>query len=246
MSQMPLSYGNLCSQFYDAVKTYAPPVEVDFYASFIEQKHGRVLEAMSGSGRLQIPLLQRGYVVDGVDNSQIMLARCRERCAALQLEAELYQQSLEDLKLSHQYATVTIAVGSFQLLSERSQALHALKNIHAHMLDQGNLLIDIFTPDFTHTESATRIARIDERTTIRLKIRHIFHTEERIADALCHYELMADGLVQQQEDELIQVTWYTDAEFKQLVQEAGFELIKIYDCTFRNSGPSRIAHMKKI
>lgn len=241
-----LSYGNLCSQFYDAVKTYAPQVEVDFYASFIKQNPGRVLEAMSGSGRLQIPLLQQGYVVDGVDNSSIMLARCRERCAALQLMPELYEQSLEDLHLPHHYATVTIAVGSFQLLSERSRALHALKNIHAHMLDQGNLLIDIFTPDFTHTESATRIARIDERTTIRLKTRHIFHTEERLADALCHYELVVDGLVQQQEDELIQVTWYTDQEFKQLVEEAGFALLKIYDCTFRSSGPSRVAHMKKI
>jgi SAM-dependent methyltransferase len=245
LDNQPMAYGNLCSLFYDATKSYAPEQEVDFYASFIQQNPGRVLEAMSGSGRLQIPLLQRGYLVDGVDNSPIMLARCRERSAALQIAAELYEQSLEALQLPHQYATVTIAVGSFQLLYERAQAVQALKNIQAHMQAEGNLLVDIFVPDMTADPYSTRMARLDNRTTIRLMTRQVFHEEERRADAFCNYELLVDGIVQQREHELIQVTWYTDAEFAQLLQETGFELITIHDTTFRASGPSRVAHAKK-
>src|SRR3990167_9087512 len=53
------AYGQLCSQFYDATEKYASDQEVDFFTSCIEQHPGRVLEAMSGSGRLQIPLIRR-------------------------------------------------------------------------------------------------------------------------------------------------------------------------------------------
>lgn len=236
------TYGKLCSIFYDATKGYAPQREVAFYASFMEQGQGRALEAMSGSGRLQIPLLQQGYLVDGVDNSSIMLDRCRERCIELQLTPKLYEQSLEDLDLPHRYTTVTIAVGSFQLIVNRTRALQALKSIHAHMHHQGNLLIDIFVPDVAMDPRSTRIVRIDQQTVIRLTTRYILDEQARIAHAYCSYELIVNSIVQQQEQELIQVTWYTDDEFVQLLKEAGFNIIAIYDETFRSSGPSRIVH----
>lgn len=246
MNPNPTAYGTLCSLFYDATKAYAPEREVNFYASFIDQNPGRVLEAMSGSGRLQIPLMQRGYVVDGVDNSHIMLERCRERCANLGITPELYEQSLEALTLPHTYATVTIAVGSFQLITDRAAALQALKNLRGHMQARGNLLIDIFVPDRDIDPRSVRVARINDQTAIRLTTRHIFDEEKKIADAFCTYELIVDGTVRQEEHELIQVVWRTDQEWQELVEEAGFELIKIYDETFRASGPSRVIHAKKL
>lgn len=238
------AYGKLCSLFYDATKTYASEREVAFYASFMEQGKGRILEAMSGSGRLQIPLLQRGYIVDGLDNSPSMLERCRQRCAELQLTPTLYEMTLEELSIPHVYTAVTIAVGSFQLIINRMKALQALKNLRAHMYEGGNLLIDFFVPDITIEPRSTRIARIDHRTTIRLTTRHIFYEKEKIADAYCFYELLMDGIVQQQENELIQVTWYADDELIQLIEEAGFEFVALYNESFRSTGPSRVIHVR--
>jgi SAM-dependent methyltransferase len=238
----PTAYGNLCSIFYDITKKYAPEREVDFYASFMPVGQGRILEAMSGSGRLQIPLLQRGYVVDGVDNSPIMLERCKQRCAQLQLTPELYLQSLEKLVLPYKYITVTIAVGSFQLITDRSIALQSLKNIHAHMHKDGNLLIDIFVPDTTFTAPSTSIARIDNHSVIRNTTRYIFDEQSKQADAFCCYELITNGVVIQQENELIQIVWYTYDEFIRLLEEAGFDVIKIYEESFRQAGPSHIVH----
>jgi len=240
----PTAYGNLCSIFYDLTKKYAPEREVAFYASFMPLGQGRILEAMSGSGRLQIPLLQRGYVVDGVDNSSIMLERCKQRCAQLQLTPELYLQSLENLVLPHKYTTVTIAVGSFQLITDHSIAVQALKNIHDHMHKDGNLLIDIFVPDLTVALRSTQIARIDDHTVIKLTTLHMFDEQKKRADAFCLYELIEDGVVQQQENELIQVVWYTNDEFVLLLKQAGFDVIKIYEESFRQSGPSHIVHAR--
>lgn len=245
MSNQLYTYGKLCTLFYNATKTYAPEKEVNFYASFMNKKF-RLLEAMSGSGRLQIPLIKLGFTVDGVDNSPVMLNSCRERCADLKLSPEIYEQSLEELNLPHKYQAVTIAVGSFQLIVNREIALKSLKNIKTHMNYGGDLLIDIFVPDQSIDSRSTKIARIDDNTIIRLTTRYVFNNQEKIADAFCLYELIRNGIVQEQENELMQVTWYTDDELKELLNQADFEVVKIYEETFRSSGLSRIIHAKAV
>lgn len=241
---MQASYGTLCSLFYDANNAYACEGEVSFYASLIDQNPGRVLEAMSGSGRLQIPLLARGYVVDGVDNSTAMLARCAKRLAASGLTATLYEQSLETLSLPHTYATVTIALGSFQLITDRGVALRSLQNLRAHMQPHATILIDIFVPEITSKQSI-RTVTLDAQTTIRLTTRYMVDERTKIADAFCVYERIVDDLVVEQEDELIRVTWYTDDELRDLLQEAGFEVVAIHDAAF-GSGQARVVQARKI
>lgn len=199
---------------------------------------------MSGSGRLQIPLMQRGYTVDGVDRSPSMLARCRERCATLGLSPELYEQSLEELSLPHTYATVIIALGSFQLIVAREAALKALKALRAHMAEESDLLIDIFVPDRTVDSWITTTVRINNELEIRLTTRYLFDEQRQVADGICHYELLVDGQVKVREDELIEVVWYTDDEVRGLLAEAGFEVVDFYERSFRAAGPSRIVHAR--
>lgn len=240
------AYGQLCSQFYDATEKYASPQEVDFFDSFLKQHSGKILEAMSGSGRLQIPLMQRGYVVDGVDHSNAMLERCRQRCEKWELAPQLYEQSLENMALPHKYRSVIIAVGSLQLITDQAQVLQALQNLYDHMLADGHLFIDIFTPDVTMEPFSVSMVRLDERKTLRLTKRHVFDVAKRLATSFCFYELIVDEIVTQQENALIEVVWRSDLEWQELLHQAGFEIIKIYDATFNQLEPSRIIHARAI
>ena len=240
------AYGELCSLFYDATEHYASTQELNFFVSCIEQNPGRVLEAMSGSGRLQIPLLQKGYVVDGVDLSYAMLARCKKRCAQLGLHPELYEQSLQNLVLPHKYHTVIIAVGSLQLLVDQDVLLKSLKNLHAHMLVGANIFIDIFKPDPTLPELSVNTVRLHDGSSIRLTRRHVFNMQQQLATTFCLYELVVNGLVAKQENELIEVFWLSDNQWEMLLQKAGFEIIKIYDERFKDCELSRIIHAQSI
>lgn len=246
MSKDIYAYGKLSSLYYDATEKYALKQEVDFFASWIEMHPGRVLEAMSGSGRLQIPLIQRGYLVDGVDHSRAMLERCLQRCAILGVELELYEQSLENLSLPHRYNTIFVAFGSIQLISARDQLLQVLKNFHAHMLPGGNLLLDIFIPDITIEKFSISSVRLDERTIIYLKKRHLFDVKKKLVTTFGLYEQHVDGIVKQQEDELIEIVWYSDQEWKELLFQAGFEIVKIYDEQFKQSEDSRVIHAQSV
>lgn len=74
-NQMKSSYLNLCTEFYDLTKAEAGPKEVAFYEKLLGTAKGPILEAMCGSGRLLIPLLKEGLVLEGVDNSSHMLQK---------------------------------------------------------------------------------------------------------------------------------------------------------------------------
>ena len=238
-------YGNLCSLFYDASNGFACEQEVAFYEKHISA-HGKVLEAMCGSGRLLIPLLERGHSVDGVDASSAMLARCHERCAALQLKPMVYEQSLETLVLASRYQTVIIALGSFQLITDRVVAVQILQNLHAHMDQGGDLFIDIFVPEVTSTELATRELPVADGSIIRLTTRYVINEQTKIADALCEYERVVSGQITAQEHELIRVTWYSDAELRMLLEDAHFELIAIYDEPFGLDVAARVVHARAL
>lgn len=239
----PCYYGSLCAIFYDATKKFAPKEELDFYRSFMH-KNGRVLEAMTGSGRLQIPLMQIGYQVDGVDCSSEMLKRCVERSAVFGLVPNLYQQWLQDLNLPHKYQTVVIAVGSFQLITDRKLALQSLQKIADHMLPDGDLLFSIFDPCISSESWSKRVVRLDHKTTINLTTSRRIDQVDKLANAYCNYELVVAGEVVRAEQELIQVTWYTEVELVQLLDAAGFELVKIYDYPLPNDDGSCIVHAK--
>jgi len=241
---MDLSYyGNLCAIFYDITKKFAPPAEFNFYTAFM-QKDGRVLEAMTGSGRLQIPLMRAGYVVDGVDCSAYMLKRCVERSAQFGLVPNLYQQFLDQMALPHKYQTVVIAVGSFQLITDYQVALQALVKIREHLLPNGDLLFSLFDPFLNAEPWSKRVVRIDNSSIINLTTRRVLDLDQQIADGYCNYELIVDGQVVRQEQELISVVWYNDAQINQLLDQAGFELVKIYDYPIENIDNSRIVHAR--
>ncbi|MBS1986865.1 class I SAM-dependent methyltransferase [Candidatus Dependentiae bacterium] len=233
-------YGNLASLYYDIREEYAPGDEVAFYARFI-QPGQQVLEAMSGSGRLQLPLLQAGCQVIGVDNSPHMLARCRQRAAQLKLSPILHEQSLEQLDLGAKYHLCIIAMGSFQLIADRKSALYALQNIRAHLYNGGTLLLDIFTPhDTGDVTPAVTVACINAHEYIRCTTRYFFYAAEHRVDALCSYEYVIDGQLHEREYELMQFRWYDGQELTQLLDEAGFDFVRVHEQSFRSAGLSQI------
>lgn len=80
-------YNNLISEMYDS-SWYGRLTEdeLNYYASLMEGE--RCLEFPTGTGRLAIPLLQRGIDIYGFDNSAEMLTSLRDKLSALGMSAE--------------------------------------------------------------------------------------------------------------------------------------------------------------
>ena len=225
------AYGPLCTQFYDADKAYAGAAETAWYAARLPADDP-VLEVMSGSGRLLIPLLDRDVEVHGCDTSAAMLASCEARLDGMGYQTTLFRQDVTTLDLPFRYAAAFVAAGSFQLLVDPVGARAALERIRAHLVAPALLLLDLFIPAEAEQPPAdplveTRTATLPDRTRITCRTTAVVDLARRRIDHTTRYEKRSGPMILAREDEALAFTWHSEAEITALLGAAGFDDIAI-------------------
>jgi len=236
-----LPYGPICTQFYDADKPSAGDAELAWYDARLPRKAGPVLEAMCGSGRLLVPLVQRGFHVHGVDTSPAMLASCEARLAASSgLTTTLFRQDVAEMNVPFHYGAAFLAASSFQLLDPLS-AQSALARIHAHLVPPALLFLDLSIPDTAvHPPAAplveVRAVTLLEGGRITLHSVTLVNAYARQLKIALRYEKRSRSKDVTREDELLVVTWYDEAQIRALLEQAGFTDVAIEPAAFASEG----------
>ncbi|MEK3886678.1 class I SAM-dependent methyltransferase [Bacillus sp. FSL K6-3431] len=227
-------YGELCTEVYDLTKKIGQSFngDIEYYKDRLKSSKGRILEAMVGSGRVIIPLLESGLIVDGVDFSPEMLASCHQRCEERGLKPNLYQADLKELSLPNKYETIIIPGGSFLLIEKRKDSIAVLKKLFDHLLPGGRLILDLFLPDNINFE-LTGQAGI---TPFTLPNGDTITMEGRLVEAdifnqckvsFLKYEKWRNGELIQTELQRFALRWYGVEEFKLVLESVGFSDVVI-------------------
>ncbi len=222
-------YGELCTEVYDLTKKIGQSFDgdIEYYRDRLKSCKGPILEAMVGTGRVIIPLLESGLHVDGVDYSPEMLASCRQRCEERKLAPHLYESNLQELSLPEQYEAIIIPAGSFLLIESREDSLLALKRLYQHLKPGGRLILDIFLPDDNF-----ECGRINKTSTFNLPNGDIITMEDKLVEAdffkqykVNHlkYEKWRNGALIQTELQRFALRWYGIEEFKLILESIGFK-----------------------
>src|SRR5947208_15801536 len=145
---------DLIAPFYD-IEHQQFAEDLDMYRNFAELCSGPLLELACGSGRLLIPLARDGYAITGVDTSEKMLSRARERVqqANLTTNVTLVQQDMSALQLPRKFSLAFIALGSFAHLTSRKVQQQALAAVRAHLNTGGTFIVDISNSDARYMEN---------------------------------------------------------------------------------------------
>ena len=116
--------------------------EVPYFLSKIEQYGQPVLDLACGTGRVLLPLLDRGVDIDGCDFSEDMLKFCRQKANRAGFNPGLYQSSMHTFDIPRKYKLIYIC-DSFGLSGSREHDLETLNRCHSHLEAGGALLINI-------------------------------------------------------------------------------------------------------
>jgi cyclopropane fatty-acyl-phospholipid synthase-like methyltransferase len=221
------AYGRLCTLFHDADQPRASAEEVAWYVERLPRDAGPVLEAMAGSGRLLVPLLERRINVHGVDASPAMVASCEARLAAARLSTPLFRQDVVALNLPFRYGAAIVAAGSFQLLTDPSAARKALERLRAHLVAPGRLFMDLYVPaEATHPPGAPEVrvqtVTLNDGSKLARRAEVFVDAEGRRIDIRSRYEQRERATITAREDETLAVTWYGEDEIIALVRDAGY------------------------
>ncbi|WP_175987751.1 class I SAM-dependent methyltransferase [Bacillus sp. Marseille-Q1617] len=225
-------YGKLCTEVYDLTKEVGQSFsgDIEFYREKLRDTKGRILEAMVGSGRVMIPLLANGLKVDGMDDSPEMLASCRHRLEERGLQAELYESNLQTLDLPHQYEAIIIPGGSFLLIDDREESMHALRKLHDHLEPGGRLMMDVFLPDaqFETGKVNTSVFPLPDGDTITMESKLVeadFFYQRKVTHL--KYEKWRSGSLIETELQRFAIRWYGVEELRLILKEIGFSKINI-------------------
>ncbi|WP_048601953.1 class I SAM-dependent methyltransferase [Rubeoparvulum massiliense] len=222
------SYSKLATAVYDLDKPLGHSFkDVEYYQERLRGMKKRILEVAVGSGRMLIPLLEAGLIVDGVDNSSEMLASCKARCAELGLQPMLYEEDMQSLSLPHQYGAIIIPAGSFQLLEDREDALQVLDSFYHHLQPGGRLILDLFIPEeFTINQRTTRswITPEKELITLETTLVEVDLLQQKNISYL-RYEKWCKGKLIETELQRLPIRWYGMEEFQMILKSIGFTQI---------------------
>jgi len=188
--------------------------DVGFYVEEARRAGGPVVELGVGTGRIAVPTARAGVSVIGVDDSQEMLAVCRERAAAAGVE-RLLDLRLGDLSappVTERVRLVTCPFRAYLHLHDEHQRLCALRAAHALLAPRGRLIFDVFAPAAddiaeTHARWLEREPGIWERAD--------WNTEEQTLT------LRVRGV---SGETVMRLTWTSAEEWNRVLQEADFQV----------------------
>jgi SAM-dependent methyltransferase len=119
--------------------------ELAYYAGAIERFGQPALDLGAGAGRILLPLLERGFDVDGVDISADMLEQAQRLGSERGLSPALQAQAFHQLDLARRYRTI-YSVDSFGIGGSRAQDREALRRVYDHLEPGGAFVFSIDMP----------------------------------------------------------------------------------------------------
>ncbi|MBS4210319.1 class I SAM-dependent methyltransferase [Bacillus sp. FJAT-50079] len=223
-------YSKLSSEVYDLDKYIGLSFgDVEFYSDRLAFCKGNILEPGVGTGRILIPLLEKGLKVDGFDASEEMLKICQYNCEKRGLNPKLIEGKMESVSLDTEYEAIIVPTGTFLLLHRREDSLKALNNFYNHLSNGGRLILDTFLQtDLSIDKISTRTweSKNGDIITLETKVVEVDYINQY---TISHnrYEKWSNGERIQTELERFPLRWYGIEEFKMILEQVGFENIII-------------------
>ena len=106
---------------------------------------GRALELAVGTGRIALPLAERGVPVVGIDNSEPMLARLREKPGAGRIE--VVAGDMATTRVGGEFALVYLVFNTIFNLTTQDGQVACFENAAAHLRSGGRFVIEARVPE---------------------------------------------------------------------------------------------------
>jgi len=116
--------------------------ECDFIESEIRfNKQFRILDIGCGTGRHSIELTSREYHITGIDLSDSMLERAREKASALKMTIDFQKQDARQLPFNHDFdLAIMLCEGSFPLMETDEMNYQILQSAAKALKPAGKLI----------------------------------------------------------------------------------------------------------
>ncbi len=211
------SYGDKIADVYDEWYSQLDTSgAVDMLADLAGS--GPVLELGIGTGRLALPLSERGVEVHGIDASEAMVAKLRAKPGGDRIPVRM--GDFADLEVEGQFSLIAVAFSTFFSLRSQEEQVRCFRNVALHLSDDGLFVIEAFVPDVSRFDRQQRVgaSKVKSDGEVMLEVSQHDPTQQRV-DAQ-HIVLSEAGI----EMYPVKVRYSYPAELDLMAQLAGLRL----------------------
>lgn len=135
-------FENYARQYENEVFTRGTAGEVDFFERETgSDKSLKILDVACGTGRHSIELVKRGYTVTGIDLSESLLSRAREKAQREKLAVTFLKHDARRLPFENEFdLAVMICEGAFPLMETDEMNYEILRNVTRALTGRGKLI----------------------------------------------------------------------------------------------------------
>lgn len=139
----PETYGDRFAEVYDEWYQGLTP-DMEGAASFLAAlaRSGRALELGIGTGRVALPLAERGVTVHGIDASEAMVARLRAKPGGTSLPVEI--GDFADVAVEGSFSLIFVAFCTFFALLSQDEQVRCFANVAERLDEDGVFVIEAF------------------------------------------------------------------------------------------------------
>jgi SAM-dependent methyltransferase len=128
-----------------------------------------VLELAIGTGRIALPLKERGVDIHGVDISEEMVARLREKPGGADIPVTMGDFSEVDYGGS--FPLIFLGFNTIFGLETQDDQVRLFENVTRHLTDDGIFVVEAFIPDLTRYQRDQSMSVLNvERDSVQLDL----------------------------------------------------------------------------
>jgi len=152
------TYGDHIAEVYDDWE--GVPTDSDDAVAFLAERagDGPVLELGIGTGRIALPLAERGLKVHGIDASARMVERLRAKPGGAGIPVAIGDFAGLDLPPSHprSFALVLVVFNTFFALLSQDDQIRCFTAVAARLAPGGAFVVEAFVPDLGRFQDGQR------------------------------------------------------------------------------------------
>jgi SAM-dependent methyltransferase len=188
-----------------------------------------VLDVGCGTGGHAVPLAGRGYDVEGVDLSTVMLRDAAAKAERAGVQVRWHAGDMRTLRLPRRFDAVLCLFAALGYLSETTDILRTLTAFHAHLNAGGLLIVDVWNGLAVAREGPSARAKRASDGNIRV-IRSV-RPEVDFARHVCrnfyHLLVIEGGTVLDEVEEVHDMRFFFPTELAHYLDTSGFDVVRM-------------------
>jgi SAM-dependent methyltransferase len=162
----PSTYGDRIAGAYD--EWFRLPTDTEEAVEFLAGMAGTgpVLELGIGTGRIALPLVERGIEVRGVDASESMVARLREKPGGDRVMVTMGDFADVGQLMEGRFSLVFVVFNTFFGLLTQDDQVRCFQGVARHLANDGAFVMQAFVPDIPRFDRGQRVEAMDVGTDI--------------------------------------------------------------------------------